>query len=56
MDGTVTFYDGGTSLGVGTITDNGLGDDKGTATFSTSSLAIGSHGSARSTLGMAAIT
>ena len=43
MDGTVTFYDGGTSLGVGTITDDGLGDDVGTATFAASTLSAGPH-------------
>ena len=43
MDGTVTFYDGGTSLGVGTITDDGLSDDKGTATSVATTLSAGPH-------------
>ena len=32
MDGTVTFYDGGTFLGTGALTDDGFGDGIGTAT------------------------
>lgn len=39
--GKVTFYDGATSLGTGTLT--GVSGNSGTATFTTTTLAVGTH-------------
>ena len=47
FDGTVTFYDNGTSLGTGIVTDQeaigGNGEEIGTASFTTNSLLAGNH-------------
>ncbi len=43
IDGGVMFMDGATTLGFANVTDDGSGTGRGIATFTTSSLAAGTH-------------